>query len=136
MTRYEELLQTLPQDPKTWLVTGVAGFIAARTAELLLEQGHEVVGIDNLNDYYDPRLKEWRLERLQERAESFTYLKLDVEDVEGLREAFSRNGHFDAVLNLAARAGVRYSLVYPRIYLSTNKDFQPVLLDVQVHIDH
>tara|TARA_Y100000588_G_scaffold108059_1_gene118381 strand:+ start:4007 stop:4984 length:978 start_codon:yes stop_codon:yes gene_type:complete len=103
-----------------YLVTGVAGFIAARTAELLLEQGHEVVGIDNLNDYYDVHLKEWRLDRLQERGKAFTYLKLDVEEAEGLREVFSRNGHFDAVLNLAARAGVRYSLVHPRIYLSTN----------------
>jgi UDP-glucuronate 4-epimerase len=102
-----------------YLVTGTAGFIASRTVELLLDQGHEVVGVDNLNDYYDLRLKEWRLERLQENV-GFTFLKLDIEDIEGLRQVFHEAGRFDAVLNLAARAGVRYSLVHPRIYLSTN----------------
>ena len=105
-----------------YLVTGVAGFIAARTTELLLQQGHEVVGIDNLNDYYDVRLKQWRLKRLEtgDYANRFTFLKLDVEDLAGLQKFFSEHGPVDAVLNLAARAGVRYSMENPHVYLSTN----------------
>lgn len=105
-----------------YLVTGVAGFIAARTAERLLGAGDEVVGVDNLNDYYDVRLKDWRLDRLNKGfdVERFTFQKLDVEDLSGLRALFAEHGPFEAVLNLAARAGVRYSLENPHVYLSTN----------------
>ena len=101
-----------------WLVTGVAGFIAARTAEMLLERGDQVVGVDNLNDYYDVRLKEHRLQRLQQKS-GFTFVGGDIEkqtDIAGLFERYE----FAAVINLAARAGVRYSLENPFIYLSTN----------------
>ncbi len=105
-----------------FLVTGVAGFIAARTAELLLEQGHEVVGIDNLNDYYDVRLKQWRLKQLEEggHGDRFIFTELDLEDQSKLRKLFEQHSPFDAVINLAARAGVRYSMENPHIYLSTN----------------
>ena len=105
-----------------YLVTGVAGFIAARTTECLLDAGHEVVGIDNLNDYYDVRLKDWRLNRLRdhESPELFVFRQLDVENLAGLDDLFKKNGPFEAVLNLAARAGVRYSMENPHIYLSTN----------------
>ena len=105
-----------------YLVTGVAGFIAARTAELLLEQGHEVVGIDNLNDYYDVRLKHWRLKQLEEGGygDRFTFTELDIEHQSKLRKLFEQHSPFDAVINLAARAGVRYSMENPHVYLSTN----------------
>jgi nucleoside-diphosphate-sugar epimerase len=102
----------------TYLVTGTAGFIAARTAELLLEAGHRVVGVDNLNDYYDVRLKEHRLAGLQTHA-GFEFVRADIEAMPALAPLFTRH-RFDAVLNLAARAGVRYSIEHPHVYLSTN----------------
>lgn len=100
------------------LVTGAAGFIGSRTAELLLDQGIEVIGIDNLNDYYDPRLKEHRLQRLA-GYEGFSFIKQDIEDLAGLRSLFTVH-KFDVIYNLAARAGVRYSLENPFVYLATN----------------
>lgn len=102
----------------TYLVTGAAGFIAARTAELLLDAGHAVVGVDNLNDYYDVRLKEHRLALLRGRP-NFEFVRLDIEQLPSLEPLFARH-RFDAVLNLAARAGVRYSLENPFVYLATN----------------
>lgn len=102
----------------TYLVTGVAGFIASRTAALLLENGHQVVGVDNLNDYYDVGLKEWRLSTLQS-SERFTFVKADIEDKPKIDQLFQEYS-FDAVLNLAARAGVRYSMEHPEVYMTTN----------------
>ena len=109
---------------KKYLVTGAAGFIASQVCLELLEGGHRVVGVDNLNDYYDIRLKDWRLAQLSEHsnAENFSFQKLDIEDQEGLKKLFKKEGEFDAVLNLAARAGVRYSMENPHIYLSTNAE--------------
>lgn len=101
-----------------YLVTGVAGFIASKTSELLLSAGHEVVGVDNLNDYYDPRLKEHRLQALRLQPH-FSFHQLDIEDKEGLNTLFEKN-KFDGVLNLAARAGVRYSMENPDVYMTTN----------------
>ena len=103
---------------KKVLVTGVAGFIAAETAKQLLESGVEVIGIDNLNDYYDVRLKEFRLEGLTD-YKNFTFKKIDIEDKEALKSLFSDH-QFDVVFNLAARAGVRYSMENPGIYMTTN----------------
>ncbi len=100
------------------LVTGAAGFIGWKVSEKLLQEGHEVVGIDNLNDYYDPTLKEWRVDRLRS-FKNFTFYRLDVENYEGLRELFSKH-RFDVVINEAARAGVRYSLKDPWVYMRTN----------------
>jgi nucleoside-diphosphate-sugar epimerase len=100
------------------LLTGCAGFIGARTSELLLESGHEVVGIDNLNDYYDPQLKLHRLAKL-ESTKGFQFSNVDIEDQSSLDRLFSQH-HFDAIINLAARAGVRASIVEPDVYLSTN----------------
>jgi nucleoside-diphosphate-sugar epimerase len=100
------------------LLTGAAGFIGARTAELLLERGDEVAGVDNLNDYYDVRLKQHRLQRLLGRP-GFAFERLDLEDLGALQRLFASRP-FDAVLNLAARAGVRYSLENPHVYLTTN----------------
>ena len=139
-----------------YLVTGCAGFIASRVCEMLLEQGHTVVGVDNLNDYYDVRLKDWRLSRLLGGAArplgsdpktsvylgsssiaaipassdspnplaphspgKFTFHPIDLEDLGALDRLFAAN-RFDGVLNLAARAGVRYSMENPHVYLTTN----------------
>lgn len=102
----------------TYLVTGAAGFIGAKVAEFLLDAGHSVVGVDNLNDYYDVRLKEWRLGLLRKR-EGFVFRKLDIENLPGLDRIFAENA-FAGVLNLAARAGVRYSMENPHVYVSTN----------------
>jgi len=100
------------------LVTGAAGFIGAATAERLLERGHEVVGLDNLNEYYDVTLKEARLKRLTGRA-NFRFVKLDLGDSAGVAALFTRE-RFPRVVHLAAQAGVRYSLENPRAYIDSN----------------
>ncbi len=130
-----------------FLVTGIAGFIAARTAEILLEQGHRVTGVDNLNDYYDLRLKTYRLRELARRCgaqaeivdsldpvratrdhyagphrfgtDRLNFVRLDIENKPAVTELFGQQ-RFDAVLNLAARAGVRYSMIDPDVYMTTN----------------
>ncbi len=103
---------------KTILLTGVAGFIEWKTAELLLSRGFKVIGIDNMNDYYDVRLKDYRLSKLN-KLDGFTFYKEDIENIEFLKKLFKEND-IDAVVNLAARAGVRYSLENPFIYMTTN----------------
>lgn len=100
------------------LLTGCAGFIGARTTELLLDKGYKVVGIDNLNDYYDVSLKKFRLKSLKTKTD-FIFHKIDLEDFSSLNKLFGKY-KFKAVINLAARAGVRYSIVHPRVYFSTN----------------
>ncbi len=100
------------------LVTGAAGFIGMHVSQLLLARGDEVVGLDNLNNYYDPKLKEDRLARLLPRA-GFRFVKLDVADREGVERLF-RAERFDRVVHLAAQAGVRYSLVNPQAYIDSN----------------
>ena len=92
----------------TILVTGAAGFIGSHLCHYLLDRGDEVVGIDDLNDYYDPRLKEARLERLRKRN-GFSFFKGDIADTQALAEAV-RGRRIDKVAHLAAQAGVRYSL--------------------------
>lgn len=103
------------------VVTGCAGFIGSRVAAWLLEQGHGVVGIDNLNDAYDARLKEWRLAQLK-GPPSFHFHHLDITDRPALLELFSqvRSSNLLAVINLAARAGVRESVKDPWSYYQTN----------------
>ena len=149
----------------TYLVTGVAGFIASRVAEMLLADGHTVVGIDNLNDYYDVRLKHYRLGRIARQAgvseaevigqglsadgwknsapitnnlkpitlssERFEFRVLDIENIKELDELFATR-KFDAVFNLAARAGVRYSLLHPELYRRTNVLGEENVLKCQV----
>src|SRR5215472_17026524 len=104
---------------KRYLVTGAAGFIASKVAELLLAEGHTVIGLDNLNDAYDTRLKEWRLNQLRGRA-GFSFHKIDICKPSGLENLWSADGPFDAVVNLAALAGVSQSLESPEIYVVTN----------------
>ncbi len=100
------------------LVTGCAGFIGMHAAERLLQGGHEVVGIDCVNDYYDVRLKERRLERLSGKK-GFEFHRFDLADLAPLQEVFARHA-FDRVLHLAAQAGVRYSLTNPHAYVRSN----------------
>lgn len=105
----------------TYLVTGAAGFIGAKVTEFLLADGHTVTGIDNLNDAYDVRLKQWRRAQLEGKS-GFSFFQLDITDRQGLRElwALRETTPFDGVINLAARAGVRYSVENPWVYLETN----------------
>lgn len=100
------------------LVTGCAGFIGWKVSELLLKEGHSVVGVDILNDAYDVRLKEWRLSQLNGGSE-FSFHRSDITELKALEPVF-QNDSFDAVINLAARAGVRQSVEDPWVYYETN----------------
>ena len=100
------------------LITGSAGFIGAALTLRLLDRGDQVVGIDNHNDYYDPNLKEARLNRFIDRK-SYSHKRIDIEDRSAVQQVFSEGG-FDSVVNLAAQAGVRYSLENPLAYINTN----------------
>ena len=104
------------------LITGVAGFIGAAVAETLLQRGEAVLGIDNLNSYYTPALKQARLERLQQRpeaAQGFQFLPIDVDDAAAMAALFASHRP-RAVVHLAAQAGVRYSLENPSAYIQSN----------------
>ncbi|HKX91797.1 MAG TPA: GDP-mannose 4,6-dehydratase [Sphingomicrobium sp.] len=102
------------------LITGVAGFIGAATARTLLERGDEVVGIDNLNDYYDPALKRARLAQLESRFDNrFRFERVDFADAEAL-QALSAKTDFDRIVHLGAQAGVRYSIENPAAYVQAN----------------
>lgn len=115
--------QPLPQpeeNPQPIVVTGAAGFIGANVCDLLLQQGYHVIGLDNLNDAYDVRLKEWRLGQLQARA-GFQFHKVDIADFATLQAIFRTLAQSPAsVINLAARAGVRQSVENPWVYIDTN----------------
>lgn len=100
-----------------YLVTGVAGFIGSAITERLTAQDHQVIGIDNLNDYYDVNLKLARLKRIEHV--NFEFIKLDLADREGIAELFKEQ-QFDRVINLAAQAGVRYSIDNPLAYADSN----------------
>lgn len=100
------------------LLTGAAGFIASQVARILLDEGHDVTGVDLINDAYDPRLKEWRLAQLEDR-DRFTFHRTDIADRDALAEVVTR-AQPDAIINLAARAGVRQSVEDPWVYYETN----------------
>lgn len=111
-----------------YLVTGAAGFIASKVCDLLLDEGHSVVGLDNLNDAYDIRLKEYRLKRLATRP-NFLFRKQDITERDALQDVFKAHGAFAAVFNLAARAGVRASVENPWAFVDTNLSGTLNLLD-------
>ncbi len=100
------------------LVTGAAGFIGAHVAQKLLQRGEHVIGIDNLNDYYDPKLKQARLKHLVDHA-NFAFFTLDIADRQGMAELFAKHRP-QRVVHLAAQAGVRYSLHNPHAYVDSN----------------
>jgi len=101
-----------------YLVTGAAGFIGNFVAERLCEAGHDVTGLDNLNDYYDPNLKLARLKRI-EHLKNFTFIKMDLADRDGIANLFKKE-QFERVIHLAAQAGVRYSIENPMAYIDSN----------------
>src|SRR3954463_16338196 len=101
------------------LITGAAGFIGFHVAKTLLDRGEQVVGIDNLNDYYDVSLKEARLAQLREHR-SFTFAKIDVADREGIFDLVASHGDLRDIIHLAAQAGVRHSLQDPYCYIDAN----------------
>lgn len=120
---------------KKILVTGAAGFIGAAVAKRLLERGDAVVGLDNINDYYNPELKYWRLSTLgivkedvawykfakSSKYPEFSFIRMNLEDKQAMQMLFA-NGGFDAVINLGAQAGVRYSITNPDAYIESNID--------------
>ena len=115
------------------LVTGVAGFIGSYTAKRLLEEGHEVVGLDNLNAYYDTALKQYRLTWLTPYP-NFRFVRLDLSDREGIATLFAQEG-FQRVIHLAAQAGVRYSLEAPFDYVDSNLVGMMTILEGCRHTD-
>jgi nucleoside-diphosphate-sugar epimerase len=120
--------------PERFLVTGAAGFIGSQVSRLLLDAGYEVVGIDNVNSAYDPRLKEWRLTQLA-ASPRFRLERIDITDLAAVEQVFAAAGAnggspFAAVLNLAARAGVRPSVANPWAYFQTNTDGTLNLLEL------
>ncbi|MFL6749016.1 MAG: NAD-dependent epimerase/dehydratase family protein [Sphingomicrobium sp.] len=122
----------------TLLVTGVAGFIGSSVAMALLDRGEQVIGIDNLNDYYDPALKHARLKRLDTaHGNAFTFEQVDFGDQEAL-ESFAAPHAFDRIIHLGAQAGVRYSLVNPQAYVRSNLMGQINMLELARHreVDH
>jgi UDP-glucuronate 4-epimerase len=112
----------------TILLTGCAGFIGWETAKQLLQQGNRVIGLDNLNDYYDVRLKKYRLDDLVGRGD-FVFHHADIENLGTIDKIFG-NDRIDAVINLAARAGVRYSIENPHVYMTTNANGTLNLLEL------
>ena len=117
------------------LVTGVAGFIGYHTAIALLDRGEQVVGIDNLNDYYDVSLKEARLAQLSESG-AFRFARVDIADREGVASVLDRHPDLDRVVHLAAQAGVRYSLKNPYAYIHSNIEGHVVLLEACRRLSH
>ena len=107
-----------PGDSVKVLVTGAAGFIGMHVSQILLARGDQVVGLDNLNDYYEPQLKHDRLARLTP-SPAFSFVKMDVADRDGIAKLFAEQ-RFDRVVHLAAQAGVRYSIENPHAYIDSN----------------
>jgi UDP-glucuronate 4-epimerase len=116
-----------------YLVTGAAGFIGFHTCRRLLARGEKVVGVDSVNDYYDPALKEARLAELAEET-NFTFLRLDLAERDTLEILLSRHPDITHIIHLAAQAGVRYSLVNPYAYTRSNIDGTLAMLELARHL--
>ena len=117
----------------SYLVTGAAGFIGFHTCRKLLARGERVVGVDNINDYYAPTLKEARLAQLQDEK-GFTFLRADLADQDTVDSLLSRHGDITHIIHLAAQAGVRYSLINPRAYTRANIDGTLSMLELARHL--
>ena len=111
-------IENIKKNKNRILVTGAAGFIGSNLCKRLLEENMYVVGIDNLNDYYDVSIKENRINELED-YESFVFHKIDLFDIDRLDTLF-KDEEFNIVVNLAAQAGVRYSIENPRMYMNSN----------------
>ncbi|MBQ3295319.1 MAG: GDP-mannose 4,6-dehydratase [Erysipelotrichaceae bacterium] len=124
---------------KTILITGSNGFIGSNLASRLLEkyENIHIIGVDNMNDYYDVSLKEYRLKKLNELHKDYTFIKGDIADKQFIDKLFEDH-HFDIVVNLAAQAGVRYSIDHPDVYISSNViGFYNILEAVRYHpVEH
>ena len=118
----------------TILVTGAAGFIGFHTCRALLDRGERVIGVDNLNDYYDVRLKEARLERLR-ASSGFSFSRLDISAERALAELAAREPAIDRIVHLAAQAGVRHSLTNPGAYVRDNIQGHYLLLELCRHLE-
>lgn len=118
----------------TVLITGVAGFIGSNVAHVLLDRGERVVGVDIINDYYDPTLKEARLQRLQAR-DGFTFHKIDIAERVPVEMVFAEYPDITGVIHLAAQAGVRYSLINPYAYTRANIEGHLVLMEAARRLD-
>lgn len=117
-----------------YLVTGAAGFIGQRVSDLLMGDGHDVFGVDNLNDAYDVRVKHWRLNRLKQNK-LFHFQQLDISEYESLKNWIKQiKNPIDAIINLAARAGVRQSVENPWVYVNTNVVGNLNLLEIARHL--
>ncbi len=121
--------------PKPILVTGAAGFIGFHTALKLLQLGENVVGIDNLNDYYDVSLKQSRLNELN-KFDNFKFYKQDISDKNGLEKIWNENNNFTKIIHLAAQAGVRYSIKNPYAYITSNIIGHINILELCRHTDN
>ena len=117
------------------LLTGAAGFIGYHTAEALLHRGESVVGVDLVNDYYDVTLKEARLARLVGQT-GFSFHRIDIADKDAMSTLVANNPDIDAIIHLAAQAGVRYSLENPFAYVQSNLVGQMVILEIARHLDN
>lgn len=115
------------------LVTGVAGFIGFHTCRALAEQGERIVGVDNVNDYYDPALKRARLAEL-EKLDGFTFVEADIADNDAMQAVAAKHPDITRIVNLAAQAGVRYSLVNPFAYTRSNVEGHLVMLEMARHL--
>lgn len=117
----------------TVLVTGAAGFIGFHTCKALAAQGRHVVGVDILNDYYDPQLKRARLAEL-EKLDGFSFVQADIAEREAMEAVAASNPEIEVIVNLAAQAGVRYSLVNPYAYTRSNVEGHLVMLEMARHL--
>jgi UDP-glucuronate 4-epimerase len=119
----------------TILLTGAAGFIGYHTALRLLDRGEQVVGVDSINDYYDPRLKEARLEQLRKRN-NFSFHRANIADRGAMEAIAAAEPRIDRIVHLAAQAGVRYSLINPQAYIDSNITGQLVMLELARKLEH
>ncbi|MCH4539814.1 SDR family NAD(P)-dependent oxidoreductase [Ochrobactrum sp. A-1] len=116
------------------IVTGAAGFIGFHTAQRLLDEGWQVIGIDNVNDYYPVALKETRLSKLHMR-DGFRFAKADISDAEAFNAAIGADRDADIIVHLAAQAGVRYSIENPTVYISANVQGQVTVFETALRLD-
>ena len=117
----------------SYLVTGAAGFIGLHVCQRLLDRGEAVIGVDNVNDYYDPTLKEARLRQIEGKP-GFQFYRTDIADRGSAEELAARHPEITHIIHLAAQAGVRYSLVNPYAYTHSNIDGQIVMLEMARHL--